>query len=220
MKALVVGATGETGRRIVRVLVGKDIATKVLVRDRQKAQEMLPNTVELAEGDVSQLATIESAIADCTVLICATGARPSFDPTGPYQVDYEGTKNLVDVAKAHNIKQFVIVSSLCVSRFFHPLNLFWLVLYWKKQAEAYLVDSGVPYTIVRPGGLKSDDTDDRPLIMAPADTLFEGNIPRLKVAETCVAALTNPAAKNKIVEIIAEENATEKSFSDLFASVA
>jgi hypothetical protein len=145
--------------------------------------------------------------------------RPSFDPTGPYQVDYEGTKNLVDVAKAIGIEHFVMVSSLCVSRFLHPLNLFWLVLYWKKQAEDYLQASGLTYTIVRPGGLKNEDADDRPLIMAPADTLFEGNIPRLKVAETCVEALYQPAARNKIVEIIAQENAVPRDFQDLFAGV-
>ncbi|MEM9815714.1 MAG: SDR family NAD(P)-dependent oxidoreductase, partial [Cyanobacteria bacterium P01_D01_bin.6] len=57
-------------------------------------------------------------------------------------------------------------------------------------------------------------------IMAPADTLFEGNIPRLKVAETCVAALSDAAAKNKIVEIIAQENVTQKSFAELFAGVS
>jgi uncharacterized protein YbjT (DUF2867 family) len=220
MKALVVGATGETGRRIVRVLVGKGIPVKALVRDRPKAQEMLPSTVELVTGNVLDRASIEAAIADCTVLLCATGARPSFDPTGPYQVDYEGTKNLIDVAKGNNIEHFVLVSSLCVSRFFHPLNLFWLVLWWKKQAEDYLIKSGLTYTIVRPGGLKSDDTDDRALVMAPADTLFEGNIPRLRVAEACVAALTVPAARNKIVEVVAQENATSKPYDMLFAGIA
>ena len=219
MKALVVGATGETGRRIVRVLVGKGIPVRVMVRDQATAKEILPNTVDFCTGDVQNPASIEAAIADCTVLLCATGARPSFDPTGPYQVDYEGTKNLVDVAKANNIEHFIIVSSLCVSRFLHPLNLFWLILWWKKQAEDYLIASGLPYTIVRPGGLKSDDTDDRALMMAPADTLFEGNVPRLKVAETCVAALTDPAAKNKIVEIVAQENVTPKPFAEMFAGI-
>ena len=219
MKALVVGATGETGRRIIRLLVAKGISVKALIRDRQRAQEILPKPVEIAIGDVLNRPSIESAISDCTVLVCATGARPSFDLTGPYQVDYEGTKNLVDVAKAQGIEQFVLVSSLCVSRFFHPLNLFWLVLWWKKQAENYLIASGLTYTIVRPGGLKSDDTDDRPLIMAPADTLFEGNVPRLKVAETCVEALTTPTSQNKIVEIVAQENVTAKAYSELFAGV-
>lgn len=113
-----------------------------------------------------------------------------------------------------------MVSSLCVSRFFHPLNLFFLVLYWKQQAEAYLQASGLTYTIVRPGGLKDDDTDSRPLVMAPADTLFEGSVPRLKVAQVCVEALYLPQSHNKIVEIVAQENANQQSFETLFAGVA
>lgn len=220
LKALVAGATGETGSRIVAQLVKRGIPVKALVRDVATAQAKLPSGVELVEGDVTQKSSLQAAIADCTVLLCATGARPSFDPTGPYQVDYEGTKNLVDVARAAGIEQFVMVSSLCVSKFFHPLNLFWLVLYWKKQAEAYLQSSGLTYTIVRPGGLKNEDIDPRPLVMAPADTLFEGNLPRLRVAEVCVEALFQPAARNKIVEIVAQENAAEQPLSSLFASVS
>ena len=42
MSVLVVGATGQTGRRIVTELVSQDIAVKALVRDSQKAQEILP----------------------------------------------------------------------------------------------------------------------------------------------------------------------------------
>ncbi len=219
MKALVAGATGETGRRIVQQLVAKNISVKALVRDLDQARSQLPAGVECVQGDVLKRESLEIAIADCTVVLCATGARPSFDPTGPYQVDYEGTKNLVNVAKAHQIQQFVLVSSLCVSQFFHPLNLFWLVLWWKKQAEDYLRKSGLTYTIVRPGGLKSDDSDSRPLIMAAPDTLFEGNVPRWKVAETCIEALSLPAAQNKTVEIVAQDTATVQSYGDLFAGV-
>ncbi|MGF1567771.1 MAG: SDR family oxidoreductase [Nodosilinea sp.] len=219
MKAFVAGATGATGSRIVAQLVKRGVPVKAFVRDAAAARSSLPIDVELMEGTVTDMASIRRAIADCTVLLSATGARPSFDPTGPYQVDYEGTKNLVDAAKAAGVEHFVMVSSLCVSKFLHPLNLFWLVLYWKKQAEEYLQASGLTYTIVRPGGLKNEDDDRRPLIMAPADTLFEGNIPRLRVAETCVEALYQPAARNKIVEIVAQENAGSKSFEELFAGV-
>jgi uncharacterized protein YbjT (DUF2867 family) len=220
MKALVAGATGETGSRIVNLLVKRGVPVKALVRDAATAREKLPIEAELFEADVTDKASLQRAVTDCTVLLSATGARPSFDPTGPYQVDYEGTKNLVDAAKAGNIEHFVMVSSLCVSKFFHPLNLFFLILYWKKQAEEYLQASGLTYTIVRPGGLKNDDEDDRPLVMAPADTLFEGNVPRLKVAETCVEALFQPAARNKVVEIVAREGSKEQGFQDLYSGVA
>jgi len=218
MKAFVAGATGETGRRIVQALVERQIPVRALVRDLEKARAMLPAEAELVVGDVLNVGSLREAIADCTVILSATGAAPSFDPTGPYKVDYEGTKNLVDVGKEKGIQQFVMVSSLCTSRFFHPLNLFWLILVWKKQAEEYLQKSGVTYTIVRPGGLKNEDNSDQ-IVMSGEDTLFEGSIPRTKVAEVCVAALLQPSAQNKVVEIVAKPDIPVQSLEALFATV-
>jgi uncharacterized protein YbjT (DUF2867 family) len=218
MKAFVAGATGETGCRIVQELTARNIPVRALVRDVEKARSILPNEVELVQGDVLDRQNLVAALGDSTVVLCATGAKPSFDPTGPYKVDYEGTKNLVDAAKAKGIEHFVIVSSLAASQFFHPLNLFWLILVWKKQAEEYLQKSGLTYTIVRPGGLKNEDNTDS-IVMQNADTLFEGSIPRQKVAQVCVEALFEPAARNKIVEIVAKPEAAAKNFGELFAGV-
>ncbi|WP_421656067.1 SDR family oxidoreductase [Leptothermofonsia sp. ETS-13] len=219
MKAFVAGATGQTGQRIVQELMKRDIPVRALVRDRTAAQAILPPGVEITVGDVSQPANLTAAIADCTVLLCATGAKPSFDPTGPYRVDYEGTKNLVDAAKAKGIEHFVLVSSLCVSRLLHPLNLFYLILVWKKWGEEYLQRSGLNYTIVRPGGLRNDESPDA-IMMTSADNLFEGSIPRTKVAQICVEALFQPSARNQIVEVITKPDAPIKPFEELFASVA
>ncbi len=218
MKVFVAGATGATGQRVVQILCDRQIAVRALVRDLEKARSLLPAAVELVQGDVGAKETLATAMADCDAIICATGAKPSFDPTGPYQVDYIGTKNLVNAAKSQHIQKFVIVSSLCVSKLFHPLNLFWLILYWKQQGEDYLKNSGLTYTIVRPGGLKNDQTAG-PLVMSKADTLFDGSIPRQKVAEVCVEALFQPAAENKVVEIICQSTATSKNWEELFASV-
>jgi uncharacterized protein YbjT (DUF2867 family) len=219
MKAFVVGATGQTGRRIVKELVAKNIPVRALVRSPESAKEILPAEAELVVGDVLKPETLKAAIGDSTVLLCATGAKPSLDPTGPFQVDYQGTKNLVDVAKATGIEHFIIVSSLCTSKFFHPLNLFWLILYWKKQAEIYLTNSGLTYTIVRPGGLKNEDNAEA-IVMSSADTLFDGSIPRTKVAQVCVESLMHPAARNKIVEIVTRPDAPSKDWEQLFANVA
>lgn len=218
MKAFVAGATGETGRRIVQELVKRQIPVRALVRDLEKAKGILPAEAELVVGDVLQADTLSQALGDSTVLLCATGAKPSFDPTGPYKVDFEGTKNLVDAAKANGIEHFVLVTSLCTSQLFHPLNLFWLILVWKKQAEDYLQKSRLTYTIVRPGGLTNDESPSE-VVMSAADTLFDGRIPRSKVAQTCVEALFQPASRNKIVEVVAKPQVTEKNWEELFASV-
>ena len=218
MKVLVAGATGGTGRWIVQALVDRQIPVKALVRNLDLAKNLFPPQVELVLGDVLKPETLKNAIAGCTVLICATGAKPSLDFTGPLQVDYFGTKNLVDIAKSSGIKQFVLVTSLCVSQFFHPLNLFWLILFWKQQAENYLKESGLTYTIVRPGGLKNEDNT-YPIVMSSADTLFEGNIPRQKVAHICVESLLQPTSRNKIVEIVCKADAPAVSDEQLFAQV-
>lgn len=219
MKAFVAGATGETGRRIVAQLLEKDMSVKALVRDRIQAQTILPQRIELVEGTLNDVSGLETAMTGCDVVLSATGARPSFDPSGPYAVDYLGTKNLVMAAKAAEVKQFVMVSSLCVSKFFHPLNLFWLILVWKRQGEAFLQNSNVPYTIVRPGGLKSEDTT-LPIVMKGADQLFEGSIPRLQVASICVEALNHPDAQNKILEVVCSPDSPSHSIAELFAQVA
>ncbi|MEH2075329.1 MAG: NAD(P)H-binding protein [Nostoc sp.] len=215
MKAFVAGATGETGRRIVQELIARNIPVRALVRDIDKARGILSPEAELVVSDVLQPESLNAALGDSTVLLVATGAKPSFDPTGPYKVDFEGTKNLVDAAKAKGIEHLVFVSSLCTSQLFHPLNLFWLILVWKKQAEEYIQKSGLTYTIVRPGGLKNEDNLDA-IVMQSADTLFDGSIPRQKVAQVAVEALFEADARNKIVEIVAKPEAASKSFKELF----
>ncbi len=219
MKAFVAGATGETGRRIVTQLLDRGIEVRAFVRDVEKARSIFPAGVEIIAGDVLRVDTLKEALAGCTVVVCATGARPSLDPTGPYLVDFEGTKNLVNASKAVGVEQFVLVTSLCVSKLLHPLNVFWGILVWKKWAEEYLQRSGLTYTIVRPGGLKNDDNDDR-IVMQGLDSLFDGSIPRTKVAQVCVEAIGNESSRNKIVEIVARPDAPEKTFAELFVAVA
>ncbi|HBC42486.1 MAG TPA: epimerase [Pseudanabaena sp.] len=218
MKAFVAGATGQTGRHIVSELIKRNISVRALVRNLELAKQILPTGVELVQGNVLFADTLPDAIADCDTLICATGAKPSLNVLEPYLVDYIGTKNLVKAAKAKNIQHFVIVSSLCVSKFLHPLNLFWLVLFWKKQAERHLQDSGLTYTIVRPGGLLNREKEGG-LVLVGADTLFEGSIPRTKVSQVTVEALFEDNAKNKLVEIVVNADTPDRPIAELFATV-
>ncbi|MFN5838172.1 MAG: SDR family oxidoreductase [Pseudanabaena sp.] len=218
MKAFVAGATGQTGRHIVSELIKRNISVRALVRNLELAKQVLPTGVELVQGNVLFADTLPEAIADCDVLICATGAKPSLNVLEPYLVDFIGTKNLVKAAKAKNIQHFVIVSSLCVSKFLHPLNLFWLVLFWKKQAERYLQDSGLTYTIVRPGGLLNREKEGG-VVLVGADTLFEGSIPRTKVSQVTVEALFEDNAKNKLVEIVVNADTPDRPIAELFATV-
>ncbi|MBV5260844.1 SDR family oxidoreductase [Synechococcus moorigangaii CMS01] len=217
MKVLVAGATGETGRRIVETLVAQNVPVRAMVRDPNKGKELLPAEAELVVADLLDPQSLPGAIADCDYIISAAAARPSWNIAAFFQVDYVGTKHLIDAAVEKEIKQFVLVTSLCVSKFFHPLNLFGLVLFWKKQTEAYLVGSPLNYTIIRPGGLNTEAI--APLVLGAADTLFEGRIPRQQVAELCVAALDHPQAQRRIIEAITSHGAVARPIGELIATL-
>ncbi|MFN7391275.1 MAG: NAD(P)H-binding protein, partial [Pseudanabaena sp.] len=89
---------------------------------------------------------------------------------------------------------------------------------WKKQAERYLQDSGLTYTIVRPGGLLNREKEGG-LVLVGADTLFEGSIPRTKVSQVTVEALFEDNAKNKLVEIVVNADTPDRPIAELFATV-
>lgn len=219
MTVLVAGATGATGRRVVEELVQAGVPVRALVRDADRARALLPAGVELAVADVGDRPALERALQGCDRVICATGARPSLDVTGPLRVDYLGVRNLVDAARAAGVSRFVLVSSLCVSRLLHPLNLFWLVLFWKRLGENYLRTSGLDWTIVRPGGLTEEEaTPD--LTLVGADQLERGRLPRRQVARVCVAALDCSAASRKVVEIVAADQPHGQGFAEQFAAIA
>ena len=59
-----------------------------------------------------------------------------------------------------------------------------------------------------------------PLVVSKEDTLNSGEVSRDLVADVCVAAIFDPKAKNKVVEIIEKDGAAPAPISkDPFGSV-
>ncbi|WP_218082469.1 SDR family oxidoreductase [Anthocerotibacter panamensis] len=216
MQTLVVGAGGETGRRIIEQLHARGIPTCGMVRSAEAIADLKAQSIRAVTGDVLKPDSLTGPLTGVDVVFCATGARP-FKGGSPQEIDYQGTLNLVDQAKAAGVEHFILVSSICVSRLFHPLNLFGGVLYWKREAEKYLQKSGLMYTIVRPGGLTNDPPAEPGILIRGADTLFDGRIDRADVARVCVEAMLDPTARNKILEII--NNPSNAPILDQFVQV-
>eukprot|EP00208_Stichococcus_sp_RCC1054_P005966 CAMPEP_0206148608 /NCGR_PEP_ID=MMETSP1473-20131121/37139_1 /ASSEMBLY_ACC=CAM_ASM_001109 /TAXON_ID=1461547 /ORGANISM="Stichococcus sp, Strain RCC1054" /LENGTH=357 /DNA_ID=CAMNT_0053546003 /DNA_START=45 /DNA_END=1118 /DNA_ORIENTATION=- len=211
--AAVAGATGGCGRAVVARLVAEGVPVLALVRDYTKAANSLPGRdrdVDIRQVDVTQMMGLPEALRGQDALIIATGSRPALDPLGPFNVDYQGTVNLIEAAKAAGVKKVVLVTSVGTDEPFFPLNLLWGVLFWKKRAEEALQRSGLDYTIVRPGGLVDAPRGNRVMggvVMAGPSTYGlppkqqPGSILRSRVADVCVEALVEEAASNRVVEI-------------------
>jgi uncharacterized protein YbjT (DUF2867 family) len=217
---LVAGATGRTGRLVVRTLLENGFHVRAFVRDVERAKKLLGSTIDYVKGDVREIKSIKPALEGVTHLISAIGAGPGGDAgNGPEFVDYGGVKNLSDAASDAKLDHFVLISSMGVTHEDHYLNkAFDNVLKWKLKGEQVLRKSGVPYTIVRPGGLTDGDGGQQEILFKQGDK-DGGLISRTDVARVCVAALKIPAARNKTFEVINGSTPPVKDWKTLFAGL-
>jgi len=218
---LVAGATGRTGSQIVLQLQQQGFQVRALVRDADRAADKLGPDVELAVGDVSDPATLAPAMAGVDRVISAIGASAKEGPGSPQFIDYEGNNNLIDAAVAADAKQFLVVSSMGVTHEDHPLNkIMGNVLIWKMKNEDYLRNSGMGYTIVRPGGLHDKAGGEQLIVFEQTDTVKIVGISRADVAAVCVAAIQYPEALGKTFEVFTVKKPREDNWQEKFAELA
>lgn len=225
---VVTGAGGRTGKLVYEKLKqrGEEFAGRALVRSAE-GKTILGDGGDVFVGDVTRPETLRAALEGADALIITTSAvpkmRPGFDPTKggrpefyyedngmPEQVDWFGQKSQIDAAKAGGVKHVVVVGSMGGTDPNHRLNSLGNgnILVWKRKAEQYLVDSGLPYTILRAGGLLDKEGGKRELRVGKDDLFLTEpvrSIPRADVAEVCIQALLFDEAKYKAFDLIARE---------------
>jgi uncharacterized protein YbjT (DUF2867 family) len=216
------GASGKTGWRVVQEALRQGLAVRALVRPGSQLPEGLEGAevVRLNLGDTEAL---HRALEGIDALVIATGARPSIDLTGPLQVDALGVRRQIAACQAVGLQRVVLVSSLCAGRWRHPLNLFGLILVWKRVGERWLEQSGLQWTVVRPGGLSEREEGLEPgqeqegVVYSDADQQESNSIPRRLVARVCVEALHTPAAAGRIIEITSSKSQPPQALDDWLA---
>jgi uncharacterized protein YbjT (DUF2867 family) len=214
---LVVGASGRTGQRVVRALRRHGFPVRALVRDASKASLVASEGVEVLIGDVTDEADIRRALTGVTYLISALGSKGPTDAAHIELIEFTTIAELAQLAKEMGVQHFVLCSSMGVEipEMIPPLAE---ILRQKRRGELALEHSGVPFTIVRPGGL-TDEPGGGGVAIARTLPGF-GMIARDDVAEVMVQALLQPEAKNKIAEIINAPDAGPADRPGLFAEVA
>ncbi|CAI9783258.1 unnamed protein product [Fraxinus pennsylvanica] len=218
-------------------------AGRGLVRT-QESKEKIGGSDDVYVGDIRTAESIAPAIQGIDALIILTSAvpkmKPGFDPAkggrpefyfedgaNPEQVDWIGQKNQIDAAKAAGVKQIVLVGSMGGTDLNNPLNSLGNgnILVWKRKAEQYLADSGIPYTIIRAGGLQDKEGGVRELLVGKDDELLKTEtrtIARADVAEVCIQALNFDEAKFKAFDLASKPEGTgtpTKDFKALFSHI-
>ena len=212
MKIAITGASGKTGYRIVEEAIKKGFKVRQIVRKSSKVLDGL-DKLETLRVSLDNKDELDKSLENIDALIIATGARASLDLTGPAKVDAFGIYRQLQSCKRLGIKRVILVSSLCSGKLFHPLNLFGLILIWKKIGENFLRNSSFEWTIVRPGGLnENEDIKLQNIAYSREDIQIKGSIPRRLVAKCCIDSLKDKASINKIIEITSSIDNKKVSF--------
>ena len=202
MKIAISGASGKTGFRVAEEALAAGYEVKLLIRKQSQLPKQLENCEKVIVS-LNQEKELDKALEGIDVLVIATGARPSIDLTGPAKIDALGVKQQVNSCKRKEVNRVILISSLCTGRFFHPLNLFGLILVWKRVGERILQNSNLDWTIIRPGGLNENEEslDNENINYTEENTQEKGYIPRRLVAKACIEAINTNISISKIIEV-------------------
>lgn len=204
MRIFLAGASQGVGREVAKqsVVAGHEVVA--LLRSDRTKPELTAMGVTVVKGDALEAELMKQLITEHSpdAVISTIGGLPS---DGGDRADYLGNKNLIDAAVAAKAKRFILISSIGSgdSQQALPPNVIETlgpVLKEKAQAEEHLANSGLAYTVIRPGGLLSEPVTGEAVLTE--DPAVAGSIPRAAVATLVLECLTSEKAANKVLSAI------------------
>lgn len=201
MNVFVVGANGQIGKHVIRMIqdTNEHTAIAMVRKEEQMAQfkEHGTKTVLLdLEGSIDDIADAAKG-ADAVVFTAGSGGQTGADKT--MMIDLDGAIKTMEAAKQAGVKRFIIISAIGVH---HRDKWMSSAPYYsaaKHYADVWLENSGLDYTIIRPGGLTNDKGTGKVKV---AINLERGEISREDVASAIVAALENDHTIGKAFDMI------------------
>ncbi|WP_194778444.1 NAD(P)-dependent oxidoreductase [Pararhodonellum marinum] len=171
-KILLLGATGRTGKEVLKEALEHGCKVNVLVRDAQQIHDQ-HRDLRVFEGDTRVPADLRKSIAGCEAVIsCLNISRKNDFPWAPLRTpEYflsMTMKSLIAVCKEEGVKRLIFTSAWGVgdSRPHIPGWFAWIIdnsnlsaayLEHERQ-EALISQSGLDWTVIRPVGLTNSKT--------------------------------------------------------------
>jgi nucleoside-diphosphate-sugar epimerase len=113
---LVTGATGLIGNAIAHALVRRGDKVRALARHPDRARALLPDSVEIAQGDILDSKSVEAALAGVRLVFHAAGMPEQWrsDESIFDRVNREGTRVVLTAAEAAGVERVVYTSTMDV----------------------------------------------------------------------------------------------------------
>jgi NADH dehydrogenase len=205
---LVTGGTGFVGPHVVHALRARELPVRALVRNPQRASRLAAWGVELAQGDVTEPASLRAALegVDAVVHLVAIikGSSADFE-----RVMAQGTRNVVAAAKDAGVRRFVLASALGLDERTKDAVPYFRA---KWEMERATKESGLEHVILRPSFVFGRDGGVLPTFVrlarfAPVTPIIGPGTQRLQpiwiedVAAYYAASIDHAGAANRTFEI-------------------
>ncbi|MFY0409546.1 SDR family oxidoreductase [Solicola sp. PLA-1-18] len=210
----IVGGHGKIAQQLIGQLAGAGHTPVALIRKPEQVADLEQLGAETAIVDIENddAATFAQAFAGADAVVFTAGGGADGDIARKKSVDLGGSVKSVDGAKQAGVSRFVQVSAISVDE---PVaddagDVWKAYVDAKRDADTQLRDSGLDWTIVRPGGLTDDPATGQ---VALAEKVERGDVPRADVAAFIVAALDDPRTVGKQWELVSGDVALAEAIS-------
>ena len=208
MDVVVAGGRGQVGLRLLRLLAEGGHRARGLVRNPDHVPELAAVGAEAVVCDMEELDDLSGCCTGADAVVFAAGAGPGSGPERKRTVDYGAAVKLMEAG----IPRYVMVSAISAGRpgeWSEPMRPYYEA---KAGADERLMESGLDYTIVRPGALTDDPGTGR---VSVGTEIERGAIPRDDVAAVLVAVLETPSSVGKTFEVVSGETPIEEAVRGL-----
>ncbi|RAZ67726.1 SDR family oxidoreductase [Planococcus maitriensis] len=204
MNVLVIGANGQVGRNIVEELTEKGHGAVAMIRKEEQREEMEKRGAKkIVLGDLEK--DFSHAFDDVDAVIFAAGSGPKTGPDKTLTIDLWGSVKAADYAKQKGVKRFVQLGSVGSDDPDAGGEEMKPYLVAKRTADDLLEQSGLDYTIVRPGPLSDDEKTGHIEAATHFESFENRSIPRADVARTLAEVVDRKNTYGKVFEILQGE---------------
>jgi nucleoside-diphosphate-sugar epimerase len=198
MDVVVAGGHGQIGLRLLRLLAERGDHARGLIRNPDHAGDLEAAGADAVVCDLEFEDDVAPFVAGADAIVFAAGAGPGSGPERKRTMDLGGALKLIEAARTDGIARYVIVSSIgagspeTASEQMRPYTQA------KADADNALVESGLDFTIVRPGRLTDEPGTGRVRI----GTGLDGEVTRDDVAAVIVEVLNAPNTVGEAFELV------------------
>jgi uncharacterized protein YbjT (DUF2867 family) len=214
MEVAIAGGHGKIALLLGAQLHGAGHTVFGLIRSPEQEDDLHAVGIEPVLCDLEGDGDIGAAVSGADAVVFAAGAGPGSGAGRKRSMDLDGAVKLIEAAKEEGVRRYLMVSAMGAGSPPPPGegDVFGEYLRAKAGADKAVAESGLEYTIVRPGGLTDDAASGRVELGAQLD---RGQIPRADVAAILAACLERPHTIGWTFEAIAGETPLELALESL-----